>query len=82
VNKPLRVGMTLAQLFAGVDKKDDERFFLVISKLDVKTKHVGTPEEDDNRQCVETTVHWLHGLYFDKLTGMLRQLKREIGDAT
>jgi hypothetical protein len=30
--------MTLAQLFADVEKKDDERFFLVISKLDVKTK--------------------------------------------
>ena len=41
VGKAWRAGMTMEALFAGMELKEHERFFLVISKLDVKTKHIG-----------------------------------------
>ena len=74
VNKPYRVGMTMQELFAGVHKKENERYFLVYSKLDVKTKHIGEGYEEVVRTNVEQAVGWLSGLYID-VNGMLRQLK-------
>ena len=66
-----RNGMTVGALFAGVEKRADERWFLVISKLDVRRKHVGVAREN-----VERAVGWLGGLYV--VEGMLRQLKRAV----
>ena len=73
VNKPYRDGMTMGELFAGVEKREDERFFLVISKLDLRRKHTGGVGEHA-REDVEKAVHWLSELYV--VDGMLRQLKR------
>ncbi len=68
--------MTVEELFDGVKLRPDERFFLVISKLDLKTVHSGEEvEEQVARENVARTVHWLSGLYLD-VNGMLRQLKR------
>ena len=77
VNKPYRVGMTMQELFAGVHKKENERYFLVYSKLDVKTKHIGEGYEEVVRTNVEQAVGWLDGLYRD-VNGMLRQLKTHV----
>ena len=74
VNKPYRVGMTMQELFAGVQKKENERYFLVMSKLDVRTKHIGEGYPETARYNVEKAVGWLNGLYID-VNGMLRQLK-------
>ena len=74
VKKPYRDGMTVGELFAGVEKREDERFFLVISKLDLRRKHTGGGEQEFVRENVEKAVHWLSELYV--VDGMLRQLKR------
>ena len=74
VKKPYRDGMTMGELFAGVEKREDERFFLVISKLDLRRKHTGGGEQQVARENVEKAVHWLSELYV--VAGMLRQLKR------
>ena len=74
VKKPYRDGMTVGELFAGVEKREDERFFLVISKLDLRRKHTGGGEQQVARENVEKAVHWLSELYV--VGGMLRQLKR------
>ena len=63
----------MEELFAGVQKKENERYFLVISKLDVKTKHIGEGYQQVARENVEKAVGWLSGLYL--VDGMLRQLK-------
>ena len=73
VGSGMRAGMTMGELFEMVEKKENERYFLVISKLDVKTKHSGEGEHQVARENVEKAVHWLSGLYLVK--GMLRQLK-------
>ncbi len=70
-----RRGMTVGELFAGVEKRADERWFLVISKLDVGRKHVGGGASQVARN-VERAVGWLSGLYV--VEGMLRQLKRAV----
>ncbi len=72
-----RKGMTVAELFAGVEKRADERYFLVISKLDLRRKHVGEGVQEVARKNVERAVGWLHDLYMDRVTHMLRDLKRE-----
>ena len=77
VNKPYRVGMTMQELFAGVHKKENERYFLVMSLLDVKTKHIGEGCPETARYNVEKAVGWLDGLYRD-VNGMLRQLKTHV----
>ena len=75
VGRSLREDITMEELFAGVEKKENERYFLVISKLDVKTKHIGEQEyQKDMRENVEKAVHWLKDLYL--VNNMLRQLKR------
>ena len=75
VNKPYRVGMTMQELFAGVHKKENERYFLVYSKLDVGTKHSGVVDEGISAtERVQNAMYWLRGLYLD-VNGMLRQLK-------
>ena len=51
-----RRGMTVGALFAGVEKRADERWFLVISKLDVRRKHVGDGEARTRRENVERAV--------------------------
>ncbi len=71
-----RRGMTVGALFAGVEKRADERWFLVISKLDVRKKHVGGGAAKVARENVERVVAWLGGLYV--VEGMLRQLKRAV----
>ncbi len=71
-----RHGMTVGAMFAGVEKRADERWFLVISKLDVRKKHVGGGEAKVARENVERAVAWLGGLYV--VEGMLRQLKRAV----
>ena len=77
VGKAWHAGMTMEELFAGVALKENERFFLVISKLDVKTKHIGPmPVEEDTRLGVQNAVYWLSGLYRD-VNGMLRDLKAQ-----
>jgi hypothetical protein len=74
--KPWRGEMTVEELFAGVKLRPDERFFLVISKIDLRKVHSGeTPESVVARENVSKTVYWLRGLYRD-VNGMLRQLKR------
>jgi hypothetical protein len=74
--KPWRREMTVEELFDGVNLRPNERFFLVISKLDLKTVHSGEGvEEQVARENVAKAVGWLWGLYLD-VTGMLRQLKR------
>ena len=74
VKKPWRADMTMGELFDGVEKKEDERYFLVISKLDLRRKHTGGGEQQVARENVEKAVHWLSELYV--VGGMLRQLKR------
>jgi hypothetical protein len=74
--KRWRNGMTVGQLFAGVEKRADERWFLVISKLDLRRKHVGGDAAKVARENVERAVGWLSGLYV--VEGMLRQLKRAV----
>ena len=76
VKKPWRADMTMGELFDGVEKKDNERYFLVISKLDLRTKHTGAGEQQVARENVEKAVHWLSDLYV--VDGMLRQLKRAL----
>ena len=75
--KPWRAGMTMGELFDGVEKKEDERYFLVISKLDLRRKHTGGGEQQAARENVERAVHWLRDLYV--VDGMLRQLRRLAG---
>jgi hypothetical protein len=76
VEKPWRADMTVAELFDGVNLRPNERFFLVISKLDLITVHSGEGvEEQVARENVAKAVGWLRGLYLD-VNGMLRQLKR------
>ncbi len=76
VEKPWRREMTVEELFEGVNKRQNERFFLVITKLDLKTVRSGEGvEEQVARANVERAVHWLSRLYLD-VNGMLRQLKR------
>ena len=66
----------MEELFAGVTLKENERFFLVISKLDLRTKHTGEGfVEQEKRERVEQAVHWLSGLYLVK--GLLRDLKAQ-----
>ena len=62
VGRSWRAGMTMEALFGGVELKENERFFLVISKLDVKIKHSGAGRARE-RERVEQAVHWLSGLY-------------------
>ena len=77
VGQAWRAGMTMEALFAGVELKEHERYFLVISKLDVKTQHVGPmPVEEDTRLGVQNAVWWLRSLYRD-VNGMLRELKAQ-----
>ena len=72
--KPWRRAMTVEELFDGVNLRQNERFFLVITKLDLTTKHSGPmPTDKDAREKVENAVYWLHGLYLD-VKGQLRQL--------
>jgi len=73
VGRSWRADITMEELFAGVEKKENERYFLVISKLDVKTKHIGEGEQQVARENVERAVYWLRDLYV--VQGMLRQLK-------
>ena len=61
-------------MFAGVEKRADERYFLVISKLDLRRKHAGEGAQEVARKNVERAVGWLSGLYV--VNAMLRQLKR------
>ena len=68
--------MTVGELFAGVEKRADERYFLVISKLDLRTTHAGEGEQQVARENVARAVHWLRGLYV--VEGMLRQLKSRV----
>ena len=75
VGKAWHAGITMEELFAGVELKENERYFLVISKLDVKTKHIGEGEQQVARENVEKAVGWLSGLYLVK--GLLRELKAQ-----
>ena len=68
--------MTMEALFAGVVLKENERYFLVISKLDVKTNHIGEGEQQVAREGVQNAVWWLRSLYRD-VNGMLRELKAQ-----
>ena len=77
MGKSWYAGITMEALFAGVELKEHERYFLVISKLDVKTQHVGPmPVEEDTRLGVQNAVWWLRSLYRD-VNGMLRDLKAQ-----
>jgi len=74
--KPWGAGMTVEELFDGVNLRQNERFFLVISKLDLWTVHRGEGfQEKVARENVSKAVYWLRGLYLD-MNGKLRQLKR------
>ncbi len=66
--------LTVGQLFAGVEKREDERFFVVLSKLDLRTVW---PVGSEQRADVTAAVHWLQDLYLDPLTKLLRDLKHE-----
>ncbi len=76
--KPWRREMTVEELFAGValKMKKNERFFLVYTKLDLRTVHSGeTPESEVARDNVSKAVWWLRSLYLNT-EGKLRRLKR------
>ena len=63
-----RTGMTMRELFAGVEKKADERWLLVDTELDLRWSDAETEAETEaertaRRARVATAVHWLSGLY-------------------
>ena len=71
INKPWN-DPTMQELFASVPLKEHECYYLVISKLDLKTQL----READDREEVEESVYWLRDLYL--VDGLLRQLKRHV----
>ena len=75
VGRSWRPDITMKELFSGVQKKENERYLLVISKLDLTKKHIGEGEQKVARENVEKAVGWLSGLYLVK--GLLRQLKSQ-----
>ncbi len=64
--------LTVGQLFEGVEKREDERFFVVLSKLDLRTVW---PVGSEQRADVTAAVQWLQDLYLDPVTKLLRDLK-------
>jgi hypothetical protein len=72
VNKrPWTENMTMQELFHDVPKADNERYYIVVSRLDVKTKHTNPTYV----QRVHNAVYWLNDLYRD-MNGMLRSLRQ------
>ncbi len=69
INKPWN-DPTMQELFTSVPLKEGECYYLVISKLDVKTQWI----DADDKAEVEHCVYWLRDLYL--VNGLLRQLKR------
>ena len=70
-----RTGMTMRELFAGVEKKADERWLLVDTELDLRGSDAETEAETEaertaRRARVATAVHWLRDLYL--VDGQLR----------
>lgn len=70
VNKPWRAGMTMQELFHNVPKAENERYYLVMSRLDLKTK----PTDPIGVVALPNAVYWLKDLYVD-INGKLRDLK-------
>jgi hypothetical protein len=77
--------ITMQALFAraGIQPQEPIRHYLVVSRLDVKTKH-GVPVPPNAEAAyrakfatedVEHATYWLAGLYLDQ-QGRLRQLKK------
>jgi hypothetical protein len=68
--------MTMKELFDGVELEENERHYLVATRLDVKTKHY-PPDQYNDRVRVENAVYWLNDLYLEVagMTGMLRDLR-------
>ena len=61
---------TMQELFGSLSLVEGERYYLVVSELDVTTKH---PIDGEYTQYVHDAVYWLSDLYL--VDGLLRQLK-------
>jgi len=70
MNRPWHEHMTMQELFHNVPKADNERYYIVVSKLDVKTKYT----DQTVVRRVHNAVYWLNDLYRD-MQGRLRSLK-------
>jgi hypothetical protein len=68
-NRPWTENMTMQELFRDVHKADNERYYIVVSRLDVKTKYTNPTDV----QRVQNAVYWLKDLYCN-VNGMLRSL--------
>jgi hypothetical protein len=68
-NRPWTENMTMQELFRDVPKADNERYYIVVSRLDVKTKYTNPTYV----LRVHNAVYWLKDLYCD-INGMLRSL--------
>ena len=64
---------TMQELFCSLSLQEGERYYLVVSELDVKTKH---PTDGEYTQYVRDAVYWLSDLYL--VDGLLRQLKEHV----
>ncbi len=68
--RPVTENMTMQTLFRDVPKADNERYYIVMSRLDVKTKHTNPTD----RERVHNAVYWLKNLY-PTLQGRLDSLR-------